>query len=189
MKLHGVPDVARRLGLTDVRVRQLIDEGRIPAAKVGRTWVINDEDLTRYEKKQRKPGRPFWGNWYFEDLGHELQHWLIEDCRSIKAQAAEQSGQPEIRVVFYDREGTPHNFIHDSGYSRTLDQKWRQTCEALDKWCQAVYRARANVVVERKWDSTKAPGADLEEIAFVEEGQLVGLPGRSRWVSRSETGT
>jgi len=188
-QLLGVPEAARRLNLTDVRVRQLIDEGRIAATKVGRTWVIRGEDLSEYSKKQRRPGRPLWGSWYFQDLGDELQQWLVEDCRSMKAQAAEQAGQHEIRVVFYDVEGKPYHFIRDSGYSRTLAEKWKQTCEALEKWCQAVYRARPNVVVERKWDPSKPPGLDLEEVSFVNEGQRVGRPGESRWVSRSETGT
>ena len=188
-QLVGVPDAARRLRLTEVRVRQLIDEGRIAATKVGRTWVIREEDLTEYSKKERKPGRPLWGSWYFEDLGDELQQWLVEDCRSMRAQAAEQAGQHDIRVVFYDREGKPHHFIHDSGYSRTLAEKWKQTCEALENWCQAVYRARPEVVVVRKWEQSKPPGLDLEEISFVEEGHRVGKPGGSRWVSRSETGT
>ncbi|MEA2633416.1 MAG: hypothetical protein QOH92_183 [Chloroflexota bacterium] len=187
-QLVGVPDAARRLGLTDVRVRQLIDEGRIAATKVGRTWVIREEDLSEYSKKQRRPGRPLWGSWYFQDLGDELLRWLVEDCRSMKAQAAEQAGQHEIRVVFYDREGMPHHSIHDSGYSRTLAEKWKQTCEALDKWCQAVYQARPDVVVERKWDPSTPPGFELEEVSFVNEGQRVGKRGESRWVNRSETG-
>jgi excisionase family DNA binding protein len=186
IQLFGVPEAARRLGLTTVRVRQLIEAGRIPATKVGRTWVIREEDLTKYLKKERKPGRPLWGNWYFEDLGEELQRWLVEDCQRMRAQAVEEGGQHEIRVVFYDRKHKPYHYIHDSGYSRTLAEKWRQTCEALNKWAQAVYRARPNVVVERKWDPAKSPGIDLEEIAVVEEGVRVGRPEGGLWVSRAE---
>jgi len=56
MKLLSTPQVAKRLGVTIARVQALIWAGRLPAQKVGRDYVIRDEDLKLV--KDRKPGRP-----------------------------------------------------------------------------------------------------------------------------------
>ena len=49
-------EAAKELGVTVHRVRVLIREGRLPAEKIGRDWIIrwSDLDLVRV----RKPGRP-----------------------------------------------------------------------------------------------------------------------------------
>ena len=49
-------EAAERLGVTAIRVRQLISEGRLPAEKFGRDYMIKQEDLRLVE--DRKPGRP-----------------------------------------------------------------------------------------------------------------------------------
>ena len=56
MKLLTTHDAADRLGVTDRRVRALIEGGRLPALRVGRDWLIRAEDLRRVAR--RKPGRP-----------------------------------------------------------------------------------------------------------------------------------
>ena len=56
MKLLSTPQVAERLGVTVARVQALIWAGRLPAQKVGRDYVIQEEDLKLV--KDRKPGRP-----------------------------------------------------------------------------------------------------------------------------------
>ena len=56
MKLLTTPEVAERLGITLARVQQLIWKGRIPAQKIGRDYVINEDDLKLVA--DRKPGRP-----------------------------------------------------------------------------------------------------------------------------------
>lgn len=48
--------VAERLGISPQRVRALISSGTIPAERVGRDWVIREEDLLALP--ERKPGRP-----------------------------------------------------------------------------------------------------------------------------------
>jgi excisionase family DNA binding protein len=50
--------VAQKLGISERRVRQLCDEGRIPAKKVGINWFIHPSALDLDEVKNRKPGRP-----------------------------------------------------------------------------------------------------------------------------------
>ncbi len=50
---------AARLGVSAVRIRRLIKDGRIPATKQGRDLLIDSEDLIRFENQGRKPaGRP-----------------------------------------------------------------------------------------------------------------------------------
>lgn len=47
---------AERLGISALRVQQLIRAGRLKAQKIGRDYVIDAADLT--EVMERKPGRP-----------------------------------------------------------------------------------------------------------------------------------
>jgi excisionase family DNA binding protein len=56
MKLLTTPEAAERLGITVARVQQLIWKGRLPAQKIGRDYVINEDDLKLVA--ERKPGRP-----------------------------------------------------------------------------------------------------------------------------------
>ena len=54
--LLGTRDAATRLGITPRRVVALIRAGRLPATRVGRSWVIREADLALV--KERRPGRP-----------------------------------------------------------------------------------------------------------------------------------
>lgn len=56
MKLLSTPQVAERLGVTVARVQTFIWEGRLPAQKVGRDYVIQEDDIKLVEN--RKTGRP-----------------------------------------------------------------------------------------------------------------------------------
>jgi excisionase family DNA binding protein len=56
MKLLSTREVADRLGVSVLRVQQLIWAERLPAQKIGRDYVINESDLKFVE--DRKPGRP-----------------------------------------------------------------------------------------------------------------------------------
>jgi excisionase family DNA binding protein len=47
---------ASRLGLSVQRVRDLCRDGRPPAQKIGRDWIINTADLKAVA--ERKAGRP-----------------------------------------------------------------------------------------------------------------------------------
>lgn len=49
-------EAARRLGITQARVRQLILAGRLPATRLGRDWAIEERQLSRVAV--RKVGRP-----------------------------------------------------------------------------------------------------------------------------------
>lgn len=51
-------DAAEMLDVTARRVRQFIDEGRLPAQKIGRQWIIKREDVLSFAVLQRNVGRP-----------------------------------------------------------------------------------------------------------------------------------
>jgi excisionase family DNA binding protein len=56
MKLLTTKEAAARLGISVMRVQQLIWEGRLPAEKMGRDYFIKEDDLKLVA--ERKPGRP-----------------------------------------------------------------------------------------------------------------------------------
>jgi excisionase family DNA binding protein len=56
MPLLTTNQVAERLGVSIGRIHQLINEGRLPAEKLGRDYVIREEDLRLV--RDRKVGRP-----------------------------------------------------------------------------------------------------------------------------------
>jgi excisionase family DNA binding protein len=56
MKIIGTTEAARRLGVSDTRVRALIESGRLKAVKIGGAWLIDPKDLDAV--KDRKVGRP-----------------------------------------------------------------------------------------------------------------------------------
>lgn len=56
MNLISTTEAAARLGIHQTRVQVLIREGRLPAQKVGRAYVINETDLKLVETRQT--GRP-----------------------------------------------------------------------------------------------------------------------------------
>lgn len=49
-------EAAKRLGVSSIRIRQLIAEGRLPAQKFGTAHMIKESDLKLVE--DRKVGRP-----------------------------------------------------------------------------------------------------------------------------------
>jgi excisionase family DNA binding protein len=56
MNLLTTKEAAARLGISVMRVQQLIWDGRLPAEKMGRDYFIKEDDLKLVE--DRKPGRP-----------------------------------------------------------------------------------------------------------------------------------
>ncbi len=53
----SVSDAAKRLGVSDRRVRALIDSGRLRAQRLGRVWMIHPAALGSVDG-ERSPGRP-----------------------------------------------------------------------------------------------------------------------------------
>lgn len=57
MNLVGVPDAARILGLSEVRVKQLAKAKRIGTMVAGR-YLFSPDELKRFSRKNRPSGRP-----------------------------------------------------------------------------------------------------------------------------------
>jgi excisionase family DNA binding protein len=57
MTLLNTKEAAERLGISTVRVRQLIREGKIEAQNLGRDYAISADALSKVVV-YRKPGRP-----------------------------------------------------------------------------------------------------------------------------------
>lgn len=57
-KLYSVKEAAERLDISGARVRQLCQEGRIVAFKIGNRWVMTDDSLKAFESEPRRAGRP-----------------------------------------------------------------------------------------------------------------------------------
>ena len=53
-----VNEAARRLGVNDSRVRQLLRAGDLNGRRLGKSWLIPVEDVARLERARRRPGRP-----------------------------------------------------------------------------------------------------------------------------------
>jgi excisionase family DNA binding protein len=57
-KLYTTQEVASILGITDRRVRQLVEQGKAqPVQQIGGTWVFNAEEIERLKSRPTKPGR------------------------------------------------------------------------------------------------------------------------------------
>jgi hypothetical protein len=136
--------------------------------------------MQAYQRKERRPGRPLWGNWLFEDLSPDVREFLVEDCQSLRARAYLESGSTRFQIVFFDHQGKPFHYIDDGGI-RPLGDRWAHVCQALDHWQHAVMTTRARpdgyeVIVVPKWERMRPPTEHLEEIATVEVGPRIGGP-------------
>jgi excisionase family DNA binding protein len=56
-ELLSAKQAAERLNLTEQQTRALIRDGKLPATRIGRAWIIDAGDLPLAEKRPR-PGRP-----------------------------------------------------------------------------------------------------------------------------------
>ncbi|MGI6456363.1 MAG: helix-turn-helix domain-containing protein [bacterium] len=52
-------EAAEVLGVSERRIRAMLDQGKFPnAEKFGHIWMIDPADLERAEVRDRKPGKP-----------------------------------------------------------------------------------------------------------------------------------
>ena len=59
MSVVGVAEAAAELGVSERRVRQMLADGVLAGDRVGRTWVIEPEQLRRIEHRRPEVGRPW----------------------------------------------------------------------------------------------------------------------------------
>ena len=59
MRVMGVAEAARRLGVSPRRVRQMISGGHLAARRVGRVWAIDEHDLNAARRRPaHRPWKP-----------------------------------------------------------------------------------------------------------------------------------
>jgi excisionase family DNA binding protein len=58
MAMIGTTEAARRLKVSPRRDAAMISQGILKAAKVGKTWVVDEAEVSRVAKLKRPPGRP-----------------------------------------------------------------------------------------------------------------------------------
>lgn len=80
-----VKEASRRLGVNDSRVRQLLRAGDLRGRHLGNSWLILAEDVARFQRNARRPGRPLapkraWAVLDLLDGGRGP--WLSDSARS-----------------------------------------------------------------------------------------------------------
>lgn len=80
-----VKEASRRLGVNDSRVRQLLRAGDLRGRHLGNSWLILAEDVVRFQRNGRRPGRPLapkraWAVLDLLDGGRAA--WLSDSARS-----------------------------------------------------------------------------------------------------------
>jgi hypothetical protein len=58
MGVVGTDEAARRLGVSIGRLTTMIRTDILQAQKIGRTWVLDEAEIARVSKLNRKRGRP-----------------------------------------------------------------------------------------------------------------------------------
>jgi excisionase family DNA binding protein len=61
--------VAAALGVDRSHVRRLILSGKLAATKMGRDWLIDQSEVTRFQQTRRRAGRPRGGGARSGDAG------------------------------------------------------------------------------------------------------------------------
>lgn len=92
-EILSLAEAAELAGVTPGRLRQVIEEGRLPAKKIGNSWAILARNLDSYLTRRRGAGRP--------DERQAIAHRLHIDLRGSGAVEIQLSGQsPQISLWF-----------------------------------------------------------------------------------------
>ncbi len=57
-RLLTISEAAERLGLSLAMIRRYCSQGKLPAQKIGRDWVIRQDEVERFAAMPRRSGRP-----------------------------------------------------------------------------------------------------------------------------------
>ena len=168
-RILSLSEAAHRSGLSAPRLRQLIDEGRLPAKKVGAIWLLLAEDVDRlgeasWRGRPGRPNTPLAGNWAFEDQPLAEQDWLIHNTSAARAMPRGPEQGPGFLLEFIDiGGGDPHYF--DLPTNRDPAEFWKWVIVAINDWAQRVERARG-LRVDRVWRAD--PPAESVDVAVVD---------------------
>jgi excisionase family DNA binding protein len=152
----AVPDAAARLGVSEPRVRQLLASGDLAGRRLGRSWLVSDESVSRLQHNRRLPGRPLGPRraWGLLDLlaGGEAA-WLTSSARSqLKASMRRLAdADPDVwRAALRGRSQVLACQAHPAAIPRLLSQ-------------QRVLSAGLAVLPGRDFDLAAAP-RDIDQV-------------------------
>lgn len=57
-RILSLEEASQRSGISASWLRRLVDDGRLPAKKVGKTWLVLQEDVDALSAQHRQRGRP-----------------------------------------------------------------------------------------------------------------------------------
>ena len=148
MQWMGVGEAAKRLGVSVRRVRQLIEQGDLPASRIGKAWAIDSEAIDRRLSGGSPPGRPYsaqssWrmaaladaivkdqrGNWHLVELKsnppgglHAQQRW--QAARALRNLLAHGDLDVVAAMLRSRSERVEHRYVHPSLMKRlSVDQR------------------------------------------------------------------
>ncbi len=153
-------------GLSPQRLRQLISEGRLPARKVGRDWLVHPADALELARdSSRRTGRPgslLEGNWVLRDLDVNRQSWLVHATAAVMAQPTAHG----FLLTFVPLAAGDEGFeVPVTGRGSDAAKSWRWVEVAIDHWAAIVERVRGLRVNREVLDS---PPTEVTEIAEVD---------------------
>lgn len=146
----SVADAAARLGLSEPRVRQLLQSGDLTGRKLGRSWLVSAEAVGQLRERERLPGRPLgpqraWG--LLSLLAGTRAPWLSPSARSQleagKSRLADAS-PARWQAALRGRCDVLYCQIHPAGIARLLSH-------------DGVLPAGLAVVAERPFDLVLPP--------------------------------
>jgi excisionase family DNA binding protein len=100
-KLLSVAEAAEKLGVHRTRINQLIDSGALPAARIGRAYVIREDDLEKV-KHRPAPGRPTIGERLNVIAGEILEELSDQFAEFVVHKQAPDSNDWDLTYTDHD---------------------------------------------------------------------------------------
>lgn len=89
MRWMSVREAAKTLGVSVRRVRQLVEQGALPASRIGNTWAIDSAAVDRRLDRAPPPGRPYSprNSWRMAQLadaivGDQEENWHLLELKN-----------------------------------------------------------------------------------------------------------
>ncbi len=161
----AVPVAARELGVSDQRVRSLLDSGALRGRKVGQSWLVDPQDVQRRAAQGKQPGRPLSANnaWLSLLLLAAIEKPLHDVRSELSKLSLSLVEWPKIRL----RIGPPgHIPNHDISKPASVGMSWvndvKVGAEAADLMVRVDLPARVDAKDRSRLRSLVAdlPGPD-----------------------------
>ena len=127
MTAVSVVDAARRLGVDESRVRQMLRAGDLPGERIGATWVVDSEAIARRASRPPPAGRPLSPSraWALLDLlDGGSASWLTPQSRSqlrARARGLRGAAPQRLRAALRARSDWAFYRAHPTAVRRLLD--------------------------------------------------------------------